>query len=1273
MLGALRNLFRPSLPPEVAGAGTLLTAEDRHAIVADLAGADTLEAGLGGKLAAYVVSGTGNAVLLHLQHLAGQQPDKAHSALVPDRYRTGEDTATRKRRVTNRVRVLFGLQGFDPAAMQRYGDVFACLNASGHTPYYFPGTGRSPLWFRSFVQLVGDFESDRARADKDKDGEPLPAARARAMLAEAGPGPIVDCLFVRDGASSGRIQFPPRSPSQTGLPAVLAAEPDAVLAALNPLAPYARTVMAEYFATTGLLATVPAFFEWVFAMAGSTSKAARQAALSVLGAVPAEQMLARATQALASASADERLSAVAVLAARGPDALPLLQAHESKETSKRVKQAAAAALATLQASQAVASADAPEDGSAGYTGMDGTFVSLPAWPPSPDTHPADALALLEAMVGEARTIARRAYDAAPATNDVGTKKGAYKDPLGATFARDAVAVMAGTLRPKQAHRTVSGGMGGYVHGSGYVPELRTHVHKALAALLNHPDMSLPALVRLRLAGEDQHMWSNVLRALVLGASDGSLLTAAIQRRLQAGADPREVAAVAKAEGMATAPALALALDRLWSYEDRDGPSAWTLLAEHLPLLDDVLKPGKANHGLSPLVLLQSFPVVPRRYFSLLLDRAATGDAGTRKLARALLRGAGDLTPIISTMLRDGEAARRTAAARWLGERRDPAAVPPLRDALVKEKGLAPRAALLAALAGCGDDISGEFSEERLLAEADAGLPKARVDHKDLFDPGALPVLRWADGREVPARVVQWWFARAHKLRQPGGDPLLHMALERLDRADAEQLGQAVLSAFIQFDTRRTSVADAEALARQEALGRYQSHSRWNKDYTEEQAYADIRREALGTYLGSALPHSGLLALARFAPPANAVAMVRRYLRDHGKRNNQCRALLDALAANPQPVVLQLILATAQRHKQPGTRKHAAELADTLARDRGWTAAELADRTVPTAGLDEDGALELPIGERTYRARIAPSRAAKDGALALVLENPDGKPVSALPTPPGPAEAEEAKAAKKALSDARKELKETVLSQSERLYGAMCAGRSWPPADFEAFLLRHPIVGRLLQRLVLLGLDGEAKVAGSFRALDDGTFSDAADNPVDPHAFASVGIAHRATLGGDASAAWAAHLQDYEVQPLFDQFNRSVLTAADAKADAITDRVGWMTDTSALARDAGKRGYVRGAVTDGGGFDSYDKPFPDVGLAAVIRFTGSYVGETDRRAVALQELVFVRLRQGVASAWASGMALGQVPPVLLGEAWNDLHEIAAQGPGFDADWRKKASW
>ena len=42
-------------------------------------------------------------------------------------------------------------------------------------------------------------------------------------------------------------------------------------------------------------------------------------------------------------------------------------------------------------------------------------------------------------------------------------------------------------------------------------------------------------------------------------------------------------------------------------------------------------------------------------------------------------------------------------------------------------------------------------------------------------------------------------------------------------------------------------------------------------------------------------------------------------------------------------------------------------------------------------------------------------------------------------------------------------------------------------------------------------------------------------------------------------------------------------------------------------------------------------------------------------------------------YGAQIALNEAPPVLLSEIWNDLHQIAGAGSGFDADWRNRVAW
>ena len=139
-------------------------------------------------------------------------------------------------------------------------------------------------------------------------------------------------------------------------------------------------------------------------------------------------------------------------------------------------------------------------------------------------------------------------------------------------------------------------------------------------------------------------------------------------------------------------------------------------------------------------------------------------------------------------------------------------MPVLRGALTGEKTLATKTAILAALAACGDDISDQFWEDRLIAEADRELPKLKVDSSAFMGRVALPALRWADGHAVDPVLVECWFARAHKLEQPGADPLPEMVLGRLYRDDTTAMARQIPSTFVRLDTRKATSEEANAYA-----------------------------------------------------------------------------------------------------------------------------------------------------------------------------------------------------------------------------------------------------------------------------------------------------------------------------------------------------------------------------------------------------------------------------------------------------------------------------
>ena len=702
----------------------------------------------------------------------------------------------------------------------------------------------------------------------------------------------------------------------------------------------------------------------------------------------------------------------------------------------------------------------------------------------------------------------------------------------------------------------------------------------------------------------------------------------------------------------------------------DPEVTWPWFAVHLDVLQAWLS-GDATDVGDALAVLAGFPTIPPVVLPSVSAVALGTSRRNRPTAQALLARHGAAPTLAAQGLADGKGELRAASAAWLATIGDPAAVPVLRKALAAEKREVPRAAMLAALQQLGDDISADLGPDALLAEAVKGLKAKIPPALDWFGFDQLPALSWADGSSVDPRIGTWWVVLANKLKDPDGSGLLDLYVGRLAPESGEALGRFVLDSWIAQDTRHPDQEQSRAhaaalgpkryqwaqdtlkriLARPQTDPQYLGWVRENAARPVEQHVRDAYNEHQATYLGSAAAHRGLLALTTRVPGIELAGAVQAYIRSHGARRAQVDALMYPLYANGQPAAVQLLLSISRRFKQASVQATAAALVERLADRRGWTADELADRTIPTAGFDADALLRLDFGSRQFIGRATP-------AGTIELSTDSGKPIKALPAAREADDDELVKAAKKQLTTSRKELKAVLAQQTARLYEAMCSGRTWTTRDWREFLLEHPLVGQLVSRLVWVENPGPKERL--FRPTEDGGLIDIDDESIELADDARIGLAHRVSVGAVASEAWVAHLADYEVAPLFDQFGNA-LPAIDRNATQVTDLKGHVTDTFSFRGVATKRGYQRGPAEDGAWFDVYTKAFTASGVTAVLEFTGSYVPE-ENFACATIGLSFLGVRR-------RSVALNQVPDVLLAECYADYAALAALGP-FDPDWERK---
>ncbi|HUO15203.1 MAG TPA: DUF4132 domain-containing protein [Verrucomicrobiae bacterium] len=722
--------------------------------------------------------------------------------------------------------------------------------------------------------------------------------------------------------------------------------------------------------------------------------------------------------------------------------------------------------------------------------------------------------------------------------------------------------------------------------------------------------------------------------------------------------------------------------RLFSFNDPE--TVWPYFAEHMFLLAEAFGTQQIPSNRRPTWLdekrlrsnafeiLNLFPRIPGRFVPMLWDVALGPSKTERPLAQRCLNKRKGREEQIIAAVKSRQIDARIAAAEWLADLKYKPAIPALKSALANEKSEIARDEQMRSLETLGVRLEDLLDVKQLEEDAEKGLKKGVPSDLEWFPFSQLPAVRWADsGKRVPPRIIEWFLMQGYRLKDAEANPLLRRYCSLFRKDDRERLGRFVLDAWIAKDTKPKHTSDqAAVLAEQETAqvaGWAQKTPQYYKDFDRQKYYQAAFNRFLVQPEGSQIGTKGILAVSGACCGPDVAQIVHRYIKQwFGYRGAQGKALLQVLAWIDHPAAIQVILAVANRFRTKGIQEEANRLCQVLAERKGWTLDELADRTIPSAGLDEQGIMELDYGSRVFTVHLMPD-------MNFELSNLAGKTIASLPDANQSDDAEKSKAAKAMLSAARKELKQVLTMQRDRLYEALCTQRTWRFEEWDTYLRQHPIVGRYCQRLVWAVWDGD-KAAASFRPMDDGSLTSNEDDAVTVDADATIRLAHEQTIGKDAAAAWVSHFADYKVEPLFHQFGKESYTLpAELKEETELKQFhGHLVKAFSLRNRLTKLGYSRGQPIDGGWFMEYRKGFAGLGFAAVIEFTGNTLPE-ENRTVALLRLFFERRSPGDGQGIAEEIPLGELPTVLLSECWNDVRMAAAEGSGFAEDWQKQSEY
>ena len=679
---------------------------------------------------------------------------------------------------------------------------------------------------------------------------------------------------------------------------------------------------------------------------------------------------------------------------------------------------------------------------------------------------------------------------------------------------------------------------------------------------------------------------------------------------------------------------------------------WPFFIEHPEGLDRALGliPRVDSKNPSPVMaalnVLATFPRLPEKYVPV-LTRFATSVWAYRQPAQDLLGRLPAVLEIAAKTLMDPKPGVRAAGAEWIGRIGDPAGIACLQAAVTQERHVKPRAAMLGALAKLGDDISDYLVPSVLAEEARAGL-RRRLPSRIPLE--ALPQCRWVDGTAVESETIRWWAVLAVRLRDPLGAGLIPLYVSLLDQRSQESLGAFALDTWIGLDTAHPCEEECRAYAEANVDSQYQWAQQWgDSNVTKDQIFEQLRRKKSRELVGDAKNEKGLLALTVGADGPYFYSTCQRYAKTYG-RQAQVRALLTAASINDSLAAIQFVVSIAHNYRKTQVRAFASDLLEAIAQRNRWSIEELTDRAIPRAGFDEGGLLTLDYGRRRFTGRVARS---DQGAWTIALSNQEGKPIAALPKPGVKDDKELAARSRRRLSDSKKELDQVVASQRAGLFEAMCLEQVWKGSAWREIFLGHPVMAHLISTLVWTATCDNA--CQTFRPTADEGLLGVDDQTVTLSDDSRVSLAHLVTIGAIEADRWKAHLSDYEIVPLFPQFDSAPPQVLDG-TEFINDHAGWVVDSDVLHKMAVARGYERGR-DDNGRYDHYDKMFFSAGIRVLITFSGC--SRWEKTPAAMYSVSFEKDRRD--------LPISKVPPVLLAESYADYVCIAEAGV-FDPQWK-----
>jgi hypothetical protein len=247
---------------------------------------------------------------------------------------------------------------------------------------------------------------------------------------------------------------------------------------------------------------------------------------------------------------------------------------------------------------------------------------------------------------------------------------------------------------------------------------------------------------------------------------------------------------------------------------------------------------------------------------------------------------------------------------------------------------------------------------------------------------------------------------------------------------------------------------------------------------------------------------------------------------------------------------------------------------------------------------------------------------------------------------------------------KKDARTIASQQLLRLEVAMCARRRWTPELFRMFLVEHPLVRHIVQRLIwgVYEVPDGGSYGGTlracFRVAEDGSFTNAEDDPFElpDGENLRIGVPHALEIPAADAAAFGQVFADYELLQPFAQIGRDTYTLSEDEKTALK-LVRWKGAKVPTGKVLGlvNKGWRRGQAQDGGGIWAFYKPLGADKLIELHLDPGIIVGMVDE----YPEQTLGEVQVGKPSSWGEVQdteVFGTLDAIAASELIRDLEAL-----------------